>query len=93
MGRLPFDIFVQKQYRELGRNLPGGSAQASARRSALCGESDHSEGERDFGMIPNGDVEQDSGVRVNTASGMKPNSFRPIPEWVFGFAGMISTGS
>jgi len=37
-------------------------------------------------------LEQDSGMKVNTGSGMKPNSFRPIPEPVFGFAGMISTG-
>jgi len=46
-------------------------------------------------MIPNGvpgDPEQDSGMMVNTCSGMKPNSFRLIPEQVFGFAGMISTG-
>jgi len=26
------------------------------------------------------DLEQDSGMRVNTGSRMKPNSFRPIPE-------------
>jgi hypothetical protein len=33
-------------------------------------------------MIPNGvpgDPEQDSGMKVNTGSGMKPNSFGPIP--------------
>jgi hypothetical protein len=26
------------------------------------------------------DREQDSGMKVNAGSGMKPNSFRPIPE-------------
>jgi hypothetical protein len=31
-------------------------------------------------------------MKVNTDSGMKPNSFRPIPEPAFGFAGLISTG-
>jgi len=39
------------------------------------------------------DPEQDSGMKVNTGSGMKPNSLRQIPEPVFGFAGMISTGT
>jgi hypothetical protein len=39
-------------------------------------------------MIPN----SESGMKVNTDSGMKPNSFRPIPEPVFGFAGLVSTG-
>jgi hypothetical protein len=27
------------------------------------------------------DLERDSGMNVNTGSGMKPNSFRLIPEW------------
>jgi hypothetical protein len=26
------------------------------------------------------DPEQNSGMKVNTGSGMKPNGFRPIPE-------------
>jgi len=26
------------------------------------------------------DLEQDSGMKVNTGSGMKPNGFRPIPK-------------
>jgi len=26
------------------------------------------------------DLEQDSGMKANTSSAMKPNSFRPIPE-------------
>jgi hypothetical protein len=30
-------------------------------------------------------------MKANTDSAMKPNSFRPTAESVFGFAGMIST--
>ena len=32
--------------------------------------------------------ERDSGMIPNTDSGMKPNSFRPIPDSAFGFAGI-----
>jgi hypothetical protein len=41
------------------------------------------QGERDSGMIPTAfrdNPEQDSGMKANTGSAMKPNSFRPIPE-------------
>jgi hypothetical protein len=31
-------------------------------------------------------------MKVNTGSGMKPNSFQADPVIAFGFAGMISTG-
>ena len=37
------------------------------------------------------DLEQDSGMKVNTGSGMKPNKFQADPVTAFGFAGMIST--
>jgi hypothetical protein len=38
------------------------------------------------------DLEQDSGMKANTGSAMKPNSFQADPGTAFGFAGMISTG-
>jgi hypothetical protein len=37
------------------------------------------------------DPEQDSGMKVNTGSAMKPKQFQADPGKVFGFAGMIST--
>lgn len=37
------------------------------------------------------DLEQDSGMKVNTGSGLKANSLRADPGTAFGFAGMIST--
>jgi hypothetical protein len=55
-------------------------AQSSERESVL---GIPGERERDSGMIPNGIPgcpEQRSGMKVNTDSAMKPNSFRLIPE-------------
>ena len=34
------------------------------------------------------DVEQNSRMKLNTGSAMNPNSFGPIPEPVFSFAGI-----
>ena len=39
-----------------------------------------------------GEDEQDSGLKANSDSGGKANGFRPSPEWLSRWPGMISTG-
>jgi hypothetical protein len=40
-----------------------------------------------------GEREKHSGLKTNSDSGGKANSFRPAPEWFSRWPGMISTGS
>ena len=72
-------------YQEFSHRGPSSGYRLAAWNASRCPLTGNpGQGERDSGMNPNSvpdDPEQDSGMRVNTGSAMKPNSFRPIPEW------------
>ncbi len=74
-----------RDYARFGLFVLGGGAGQASRQCKIPRRCDAlgnpGEGERVYGMIPNsvpGESEQDSGMKVNIGSGMKPNSFRPI---------------